>query len=105
MKSKTRKRSDNAKKNTKTKLSNTTRTICYKGYGSRKSGNHTPRQFRRTMRKHHIYNCLDKFCKSSRDRQICALSRKCNRRNKKKMKFSVKQWMKWSASAFYGMCK
>ena len=102
----TRKRIHKAKASAKTKTkTKTTRTICYKGYGTNKSGNHTPSQFRRTMRKHHIYNCLDKFCKSSRDRQICALSRKCNRRNKKKKNFSVNQWMKWSASAFYGMCK
>lgn len=42
------------------------RTICYKGYGSNKSGNHTPKKFRKTMRNHHIYNCLGKFCKKNK---------------------------------------
>jgi len=79
------------------------KTICYKGYGSKKSGNHTRKQFKKTMRKHHIYDCLNKFCKESKDKQICKLSRKCNRRNKRKKKFNVNQWVKWSGS-YYGKC-
>lgn len=79
------------------------KTVCYKGYGANKSGNHTENQFRRTMRKHHIYDCMKKFCKKTKDRQICALTRKCNGRNKRKQKFTAKEWVKWSGAS-YGKC-
>lgn len=89
------------------------RTICYRGYGSSKTGNHTTKQFRKTMRKHHLYNCLCKYCKKSRDKDICALSRKCKRRNTKKRRYTSKQWVKWTntrerrgkKSAHYGKCE
>ena len=79
------------------------RTICYNGYGTNKSGNHTENRFRKTMRKHHIYDCIKKYCNKTKDKQICALSRKCERRNKRKQKFTAKKWVKWSG-AYYGKC-
>jgi hypothetical protein len=78
--------------------------ICYKGYGSKKCGNHTVNQFKKTMKKHHIYNCLGKLCSDTKDKRICSLSRKCKSRNKQKKRFSTKQWVKWSKSK-YGKCK
>ncbi len=77
--------------------------VCYNGYGSNKSGNHTVKQFREVMRKHHLYDCLCKLCKETKDTQICSLSRKCTRRNKQKRKFTAKKWVKWSGS-HYGKC-
>ena len=64
-------------------------------------------------RKHHLYNCLCKYCKKSRDKDICALSRKCKRRNTKKRRYTSKQWVKWTNTrerrgkkgAYYGKCK
>ncbi len=78
--------------------------ICYTGYGANKSGNHTPKQFKKTMKKYHIYNCLDKLCNDIKDKELCALSNTCYRRNKRKKKFTVKKWVKWSG-AHYGKCK
>ena len=78
--------------------------ICYKGYGANKSNNHTVKQFTKTMRKHHIYNCLNNLCSETKDKRVCALSRKCNRRNKRKRKFTAKKWVKW-ARAHYGKCE
>jgi hypothetical protein len=80
------------------------KSICYKGYGSNKSGNHTVKRYYQTMRKNHLYDCLDKFCNDTKDKDICALSRKCNRNNRRKRRFTVKQWVKWSG-ARYGKCK
>lgn len=77
--------------------------ICYKGYGANKYGHHTTKQFRKTMRKHHLYDCLDKLCIETKDKSVCSLSRKCNRRNKKKRKFTTKKWVKW-AGAYFGKC-
>ena len=79
------------------------KTICYKGYGSSKSGNHTEKQFRKTMRKHHLYDCMSDYCKKTKDKQICALTRKCRHRNKRKEKFNANKWVKWSG-AHYGKC-
>jgi hypothetical protein len=79
------------------------KTICYTGYGANKSGNHTIKQFTKTMKKHHIYNCLDKLCAETNSKQLCALTRKCRRRNKRKKTYTSKQWVKWSG-ANYGKC-
>lgn len=79
------------------------KTICYNGYGANKHGNHTVKQFRKTMRKHHIYDCLDKLCVETKDKSVCSLSRKCNRRNKRKRGFTTKKWVKWAGSHF-GKC-
>ena len=78
--------------------------VCYKGYGANKSGNHTEKQFKKTMRKHHLYDCIDKLCLDTKDKEICTLSRKCNRRNKRKRIFTAKKWVKWT-NARYGKCK
>tara|TARA_B110000444_G_C18348318_1_gene370505 strand:+ start:276 stop:542 length:267 start_codon:yes stop_codon:yes gene_type:complete len=80
------------------------KTICYKGYGSNKNGNHTVKQFRKTMRNHHLYDCLDNLCLETKDKAVCSLSRKCNRRNKRKRKFTAKKWVKL-AGAHMGKCK
>ena len=77
--------------------------ICYSGYGSNKSKKHTVKQFNKTMRKHHIYDCLEKLCLDTKDKKVCKLTRKCNRRNKRKRKFSTNDWIKWS-KAYYGKC-
>lgn len=95
MPSKTRRKIKNKRKQ---------KTICFTGYGSNKRGNHTSKQFRKNMRKHHIYNCLDDLCKETNDKPVCALSRKCNRRNKRKLTFSAHKWKVW-AKAHYGKCK
>jgi hypothetical protein len=80
------------------------KTICYTGFGSiHKSGNHSAKQFRKTMRKHHLYDCLDKMCAETKSRKVCALTRKCTRRNKRKRKFTAKQWVKWTGAS-YGRC-
>ena len=78
-------------------------SICYRGYGSRKSGNYSAREFTRTMRRHHLYDCLEGFCRDTQDRQMCALTRKCKRRNLRKRSFSTRQWVRWSG-ARYGKC-
>jgi hypothetical protein len=100
-------------KHTKSKPKKSKKTICYRGYGSLITGNHTPNQFRKIMRKHHLYNCLCKYCKESKDKEMCALSRKCKRRNTKKRRYTSKQWMKWTNTqerrrkngARYGKCE
>ena len=74
----------NKTKRNKKKHNKRTSTICYKGYGANKTGNHTAKQFRKTMRKHHVYDCLDTLCMETKDKKVCKLSRKCNRRNNKK---------------------
>ena len=80
------------------------KTICYTGFGAaNKSGNHSAKQFRKTMRKHHLYDCLDKMCAETKSQKVCALTRKCTRRNKRKRNFTAKQWVKW-AGARYGKC-
>lgn len=89
------------RKSVKKRRSN--KTICYTGFGAKKSGNHSVKQFTKTMRKHHLYNCIDAFCKKTNDKKICALSRKCNRRNKRKRRFTAKKWVEWSG-AHYGKC-
>ena len=91
-------------KRNKKKHNKRTSTICYKGYGANKTGNHTTKQFRKTMRKHHVYDCLDTLCMETKDKKVCKLSRKCNRRNNKKKRFTTKKWVKWSG-AHYGKCK
>jgi len=94
----------NKTKRNKKKHNKRTSTICYKGYGANKTGNHTGKQFRKTMRKHHVYDCLDTLCMETKDKKVCKLSRKCNRRNNKKKRFTTKKWVKWSG-AHYGKCK
>lgn len=88
----------NKTKRNKKKQNKRTSIICYKEYGANKTGKHTVKQLRKTMRKHHVYDCLDKLCMKTKDKKGCKLSRKCNRRNNKKM-FHYKKVCKviWSS--------